>query len=147
MGFFKDLIFVNEDDKDKKKVEVVAQDSFKSKFPSSNGGGSPTSETSFPTQSVTTMAPITPENPACGPHLDKIMTLYEQGFDSLNQDGYDFYEFFKAVIEAGANNPAIYSMALTMAKAMDSKVSKESLLSQSQFYITEIRHLLLLYCR
>lgn len=75
---------------------------------------------------------------SCEPHMDNVMNLYEQGFDNLNQDGYDFYEYYKAVLEAGADNPAIYKMALTMAKAMDPGVSKESLIKQSEFYLTEI---------
>jgi hypothetical protein len=87
---------------------------------------------------VTTAAPITPDNPACAPHMDKIMGLYEQGFEGLNMAGYDFYEYFQAVVQTGVNNPAMYSMALTMAKSMDSTVTKETLLSQSQYYIDEI---------
>ena len=75
---------------------------------------------------------------SCEPHMDNVMNLYEQGFDNLNQDGYDFYEYYKAVLEAGADNPAIYKMALTMAKAMDPNVSKTSLIKQSEFYLTEI---------
>lgn len=66
------------------------------------------------------------------------MDLYEKGFDELNQVGYDFYEFYKAIIGAGVDNPAMYTMALNMAKAMDSNVSKENLLKQSEFYLTEI---------
>lgn len=75
---------------------------------------------------------------SCEPHIDSVMSLYDKGFDSLNKDGYDFYEYYKAVIEAGADNPAIYKMALTMAKAMDPGVSKESLIKQSEYYLTEI---------
>ena len=148
MGFLKDLIFVNEDgDKDKKKETNTSQKSFTSKFPSSAAAAPEssvqkdwTAETGTATGnykgSATTMAPITPDNPACGPHLDKIMEMYEKGFDSLDMEGYDFYEFFKMVVEAGATNPAVYGMAFTMAKTANA--TKETLLSQSEYYINEI---------
>jgi len=134
MGF-KDL-FINSDSDDNKKQKVeTTQNSFTSKFPSS-GPVNETKSTSVPQTSTT--VDITPDNPACVPHLDKIMTLYEEGFNSLNMDGYDFFEYFQAVVQTGLNNPSMYGMALTMAKAMDSKVTKESLISQSKFYIEEI---------
>ncbi len=64
--------------------------------------------------------------------------MYESGFNSLNQPGYDFYEFFKAIKAVGTNEPSIYKMALTMAKSVDTKVSKKTLLSEADFYIKEI---------
>jgi len=70
--------------------------------------------------------------------MDKIMSLYEDGFNGLNLAGYDFFEFFQAVVKTGANNPTMYNMALTMAQAMDSTVTKSSLVTQSQYYIDEI---------
>jgi hypothetical protein len=136
---FKDLFIINNGDKKKNEPKEDVQKSFKSKFPSS---GSATvevetkMETIIPTAPV--MAAITPENPACLPHMDKIMKLYEDGFNGLNLAGYDFFEFFQAVVKTGANNPAMYNMALTMAQAMDSTVTKSSLVTQSQFYIEEI---------
>ena len=135
---FKDLFIINNDNekkKDEPKEEV--QKSFKSKFPSS-GSAMAETETLTPTAPVTPVAAITPENPACIPHMDKIMKLYEDGFNSLNMTGYDFFEFFQAVVKTGQNNPAMYNMALTMAQAMDPSVSKASLVTQSQYYIEEI---------
>jgi hypothetical protein len=133
MGF-KDL-FINSDSDDNKKQKVeTTQKSFTSKFPSSG----PVNETKVTTPQASTNVEITPDNPACTPHLDKIMALYEEGFNGLNMDGYDFFEYFQAVVQTGLNNPSMYGMALTMAKAMDSKVTKESLISQSKFYIDEI---------
>ena len=70
--------------------------------------------------------------------LHSIVEMYESGFESLNQPGYDFYEFFKAINAVGSHDPAIYKMAFTMAKSVDSAVSKESLLKQSDFYMDEI---------
>jgi hypothetical protein len=133
----KSLFFIENDEE--KKTETVAPVATQSvTFP----GASQTVNTAFPTATtpvVNTPQPVASiENPSCQPHLDKIVQLYESGFDGLNQPGYDFYEFFKAVISGGVENPQVYAMALSMGKAMDGNVSKETLLSQSQFYIDEI---------
>ena len=70
--------------------------------------------------------------------LAKTIEMYEAGFDSLNQPGYDFYEFFKTVIAGGIENPAIYGMAFGMGSVMDKTITKDKLLVQSDYYITEI---------
>jgi hypothetical protein len=72
------------------------------------------------------------------PFLDKILEVYEKGFDKLNQPGYDFFEFYKAVLKAGVNNPQVYVMALDMAQSMDGTVTRDSLLKQSEYYISEL---------
>lgn len=77
-------------------------------------------------------------NLSCEPFIEPIVQLYEKGFDNLNQNGYDFYEYYKSILSAGENSPAIYKMALTMAKGMDSSVTKEKLSSQADFYLKEI---------
>ena len=70
--------------------------------------------------------------------LDTIVEMYESGFESLNKPGYDFYEFFKAIKAVGSNDAQVYKMAMTMAKGVDSSVSKDSLIEQANFYIQEI---------
>lgn len=138
MGF-KDL-FINNENSTEDKKEVVQEKTtttFASKFPSSGPTAEPTVAAPV-ARPVATSAAITPDNPACAPHMDKIMGLYENGFESLNMAGYDFYEYFQAVVQTGVNNPAMYAMALTMAQSMDKTVTKETLISQSQFYIDEI---------
>ena len=72
-------------------------------------------------------------------HLSKAVEIYQQGFESLNQSGYDFYEFYKAVMQAGVDNPQMYVMAFTMSSAMDKTISKNSLLQQADFYLSEIK--------
>jgi hypothetical protein len=133
----KDLFFINNDEE--KKPETVAPVATEPvRFPGVNQAVN----TTFPSATVsvtpTPQVVASVENPSCQPHLDKIVQLYESGFDGLNQSGYDFYEFYKAVVSGGVDNPQVYAMALSMGKAMDGNVSKESLLSQSQFYIDEI---------
>ena len=134
----RDLIFENkgEDKKPKKKKEKEEAMS----FPTDTGS---TFETKpnidvFSSPSDTAIPVHTPSNLSCEPHIDTVMSLYEQGFDSLNKDGYDFYEYYKAILGAGADNPEVYKMALNMAKAMDPNVSKQSLIKQSEYYLKEI---------
>jgi len=141
---FKDFFF-EKPEGEKTETEIVVKEEpqeskgkFPTSFPSSVSEPNKVGSMFPPTQPVATMVAITPENPACVPHMDTIMKLYEDGFDRLNMEGYDFYEFFKAVVKVGTSNPAMYGMALTMAQGMDSKVTKSSLISQSEYYISEI---------
>jgi len=147
MGW-KDLIFADTGEGQKeKKGEAVT--SFKGKFPTSSINETP--ETTKPVESTNyfgsnskpkytaPVAEITPNNLACQPHMEKIMGMYEKGFDDLNQDGYDFFEYYKAVVGGGIDNPMVYKMGFNMAKGQDGSVTKESLISQAQFYIDEIK--------
>lgn len=136
----KDLFIINHDE-EKKPETPTPSVSEPVKFPETTNTGFPSAT---PTVNVSQTVVNTPQpvasidNPSCQPHLDKIVQLYESGFDGLNQAGYDFYEFYKAVVSGGIDNPQVYAMALSMGKAMDGNVSKDTLLSQSQFYIDEI---------
>jgi hypothetical protein len=139
MGF-KDLFFINNGG-EKKPETVVPSTTEPVRFPEANQSVNTSFPTTFPTSAPVANTPqpvASVQNPSCQPHLDKIVQLYESGFDGLNQPGYDFYEFFKAVISGGIDNPQVYAMALSMGKAMDANVSKDTLITQSQFYIDEI---------
>lgn len=94
-------------------------------------------QSGFPTTSqVTSSSGVTAEQ--CEPHMGKIFDKYEQGFESLNVPGTDFFEFYKLVMQTDPNSKQAYDMALTMVKSMDSTLTKEKLIEQSQFYITEL---------
>lgn len=130
---WKDLFIINNETEEKK--EAASVDSNQAmKFPSATdsvtiaplGVGSPSA--GVPLES----------NPSCQPHMEKILQMYETGFEGLNMEGYDFFEFYKAILSAGADNPAVYPMAFTMAQTMDKKITKDSLASQSDFYVQEI---------
>ena len=99
-----------------------------------------TSSDSFPESSSTSKFPeyIPKTTTVSNETLSTIIEMYESGFDSLNKPGYDFYEFFKAIKAVGTNEPSIYKMALTMAKSVDSTVTKKKLLTEADFYIKEI---------
>lgn len=140
MSFKKLFINSEEDANDKPKQVETPQP--QTKFPSAEPTEQKSSSVfnfgfgSAPTPSpAPTFTPSTSVNPE---HFAKALEIYEKGFDSLNQAGYDFYEFFKAVTQVGADNPQIYSMAFVMGGAMDKSITKEKLLQQSEFYLSEI---------
>lgn len=122
------LIFVNSDTQaPKKEPEVVS-------FPQTSSAPTfPVESVSQPNTNAVNTAPV-----SCEPYMQKVMQMYEEGFDSLNQTGYDFYEYFKAVLKAGVSNPLVYQMALQMAQGMDATVTKETLIAQSDFYVKEL---------
>lgn len=109
-------------------------------------------ETENTSKQGTISAPITnsnkfPENPSKfqptdsatnNPFLNEIFGVYEKGFESLNQEGFDFYEMYKSVISVGATNPQSYQMAFTMGKTINPQLSKSFLLEKSKYYIDEI---------
>lgn len=141
----KDLFIVSDENaNDQPKQEVVKPTTSATKFPTSETTEEPSSifsafgfgKTETPAPSMPTQAttPTTVSNE----HLQKAIELYQNGFDSLNQPGYDFYEFYQAVMQAGPTNPQIYAMALTMASAMDKSITKDKLVQQSEFYLAEI---------
>jgi hypothetical protein len=138
MGF-KDLFIVSDEKTDEKpKVEPVQQSA--TKFPTSETEDTSSIFSAFGFGKGEQAAPTTPTTPTqvSNEHLEKALELYQKGFDSLNQPGYDFYEFYQAVVQAGATNPQIYAMAYTMATAMDKSISKDRLIQQSDFYLSEI---------
>jgi len=140
MGF-KDL-FINSDDNtnDKPKKTEAVKESAKTKFPTQETNtNAESSDSSFSFgfgKSTPSFTPIT--NQVSQEHLDKAVEVYRNGFDSLNQDGYDFYEYYQAIQSAGADNAQVYPMAFAMAKSMDKSLSKDKLIQQSEFYVSEI---------
>lgn len=101
------------------------------------------SSTSFPDQKKSgakfPQSPPKPVGAVSNDVLVSVLKKYEAGFESLNQPGYDFYEFFKAIKSVGSDDSQVYKMAMTMAQSVDAGVSKEKLLTQADFYITEIK--------
>lgn len=140
----KDLFIVSDESSENKPVQEPVKQST-TKFPSSEPKTeAPTTSAfgSFGFGGAPTPAPApsfpTPTTSVSNEALAKALDMYENGFDSLNQPGYDFYEFYKAVMAGGVDNPAIYGMAFGMGTAMDRTITKDKLLQQSDFYINEI---------
>jgi hypothetical protein len=138
----KDLFIVSDETAENKPIQEPVKQAAPSttKFPSSTPKAeeSTSSAFGFGFGSTPTPTPTYQNSNVSNEVLAKTLEMYEAGFDSLNQPGYDFYEFFKTVMAGGADNPAIYGMAFGMGSAMDKSITKDKLLIQSDFYITEI---------
>jgi len=128
----KDLFIVSDESSDNKPVKQST-----TKFPTSEPKTEAPSSSSFGSFGFGSTPTPTSTN-VSNEALSKALLIYENGFDSLNQPGYDFYEFYKAVMAGGVDNPAIYGMAFGMGTAMDKTITKEKLLQQSDFYLNEI---------
>ena len=116
-------LFINEEDsKSQKPSEIQSPASVvatpDNKFPAHTE--------SFPTNSLT------------NPFLNEIIEVYDKGFESLNEAGFDFFELYKSVIAVGVTNPQSYQMAFTMGKSIKPDLTKEFLLQKGSFYIAEI---------
>lgn len=143
MGF-KDFIFKkNENSAEEQKVEVVKEIPKQgTKFPkveqteiqSENafGGEFNFGKTSTPFKPSPNNGEVSQE------HINKAVERYQKGFESLNQLGFDFYEYYHTVLDAGIENSMAFTMAYKMAKTMDKTITKEALIAQAKFYETEI---------
>lgn len=129
----KNLFFIGDETDETKKVDVVKETT---KFPSTNNT-STKSDNAFGFGKGTPTIQISSTD-ISQEHLTKFLDMYQKGFDALNQDGFDFYEFFQSVCEGGLENPQVYTMAFKMGTVMDKTITKEKLLSQSEFYCNEI---------
>ena len=143
MSFFKNLIFAQDENSSEgsnQKAPAPTKQSSATKFPETaqtSDVATPVFNfpTSAPTQQPTTFASTAGVSQE---HLEKAIELYENGFNSLNQNGFDFFEFFQSVSHGGMTNPQVYAMAYAMGTAMDKTISKEKLMSQADFYVSEI---------
>jgi hypothetical protein len=108
----------------------------------------PTTTTKFPSTSdenddggaFSSVFSPNPKSPSKeNPFLEKTLEIYEKGFTKLNQPGYDFFEFYKAILKGGIDNIQLYEMALEIGKGMDSNVSRKSLVEQAEYYLNEIQ--------
>lgn len=116
-------LFLNEDKNDSEKKVVVIPSSL------------PSEEAFFPVDASDKMQTKTALN---NPYIDEILDVYEKGFNSLNIEGFDFFELYKSVVAVGVTNPQSYHMAFTMGKTIKSDLTKEQLVEKSKFYLDEI---------
>jgi len=130
MGW-KDLFIAGEENTNDKPTQEKPVENTQMKFPTNTNNTFPTYTS--PTQPVQFNSSQIPQE-----YLNKAIEVYKSGFDSLNQAGYDFYEFYQAITQGGVNNPQIYPMAFTMANAMDKSVTKDKLIQTAEFYLSEI---------
>ena len=124
----KSLLFTNAEEDNKSKENEL------SKFPLSQS-------TTFPITTTSQPQPVF-DNTVDNVILSKFVDVYNHCLDTTNQDGYDFYEFFKAIVGSGAiDNSQMYVMAMNMGLAMDKNCNKQKLLSQADYYLAEINKL------
>src|SRR5215218_5089475 len=94
---------------------------------------------SFPVNNISTVSPSAATAiPGNDPALNEVLQAYENGLDSINMPGYDFYEFYKTVISTGNPSEQTYQMAFQMAKTLDRTISHTKLLADAEFYISKI---------
>jgi hypothetical protein len=72
------------------------------------------------------------------PFLKEVFEIYDKGFESLNEPGFDFFELYKSVLVVGVTNPQSYQMAFTMGKSINSDLTKDFLIQKANFYLAEI---------
>jgi hypothetical protein len=72
------------------------------------------------------------------PAVAEVIKVYEDGLESINMPGYDFFEFYKAVGAAGNHGSQMYNMAFQMASALDKTITVQKLVSDAEFYISKI---------
>ncbi|MNL15082.1 hypothetical protein D3C87_1360530 [compost metagenome] len=94
----------------------------------------PATDNKFPNQATEAF----PTNSLTNPFLNEVFEVYDKGFESLNESGFDFFELYKSVVAVGVTNPQSYQMAFTMGKSIKSDLTKEFLLQKGSFYIAEI---------
>jgi hypothetical protein len=99
----------------------------------------PTTETKFPETSVNAGTNFNNSGTNTNnPFLNEILEVYNKGFESLNQAGFDFFEMYKSVMAVGPTNPQSYQMAFTMGKTINADLTKPILLEKASFYVSEI---------
>lgn len=72
------------------------------------------------------------------PVLTEVLQVYENGLDSINMPGYDFYEFYKAISSTGLAGEQTYNMAYQMARTLDKTITAQKLVHDAEFYISKI---------
>lgn len=113
-------LFINDEKNQPKNVEYKP-----TSFPQTTG---------FPETNLNTNS----TNNISNPFLEEILQVYQNGFDGLNVEGFDFFEMFKSVNAVGVTNPQSYQMAFTMGKTISPNLTKEYLLEKAKYYLTEI---------
>ena len=72
------------------------------------------------------------------PAVSEVLKVYENGLDSINMPGYDFYEFYQAIMSTGSATEQAYNMAFHMAKTLDKTITAHKLVQDAEFYISKV---------
>lgn len=117
--------------------------SWKDLFIKSDEDETPKKETapetfSFPVQSNIPSPQQAAPPPVADATVTEVLKIYENGLDSINMPGYDFYEFYQTVISTGSPTEQTYKMAFQMGRTLDKTITPGKLLSDAEFYISKI---------
>jgi hypothetical protein len=123
-------IFINEESNTTSKQEYSTPN-----IPAENKFPSAVNENKFPDSGTVSNNFGSSSN---NPFLNEILDVYNKGFESLNHEGFDFFEMYKSVMSVGPTNPQSYQMAFTMGKTIKADLSKDFLLEKAKYYISEI---------
>ncbi len=121
----------------KEETEVKKEEIPTNKFPSSTPEPTTPLFNAGPTAQTFTSAPSTPF--MLDEHLVKAKATYQTIFESANQNGYDFFEFYQSVV-SNVDNPQIYPMAFGLGYGMDKTITKEKLVQQADYYLSQVNH-------
>jgi len=69
--------------------------------------------------------------------VDDLLDRYQSELEKENLEGFDFYELFGMIVDAGAT-PNAYKMAFKMGKSLNEDLSITSLNDQAQHYIDKM---------
>lgn len=73
------------------------------------------------------------------PQLADIIRAYEKGFDDMNREGVDFYEFYKSIIiDDHIDNLTLYPMAFNMMRGLNPNFTKQSAIADAKYYLDNL---------
>jgi hypothetical protein len=135
-------MFINGEENKKSSSEPAVKEKSKVTFPNKTNSDTNTSSVfdHASTSSNTNLNSTTNSN-LDETILQKVKESYAQNFIKLNKPGYDFFEYFNAIRKTGTDKPGVFSMALDMASAMDSNITKDLLAAQAADYIKQINNI------
>jgi hypothetical protein len=70
--------------------------------------------------------------------LAEVLKAYENGLETLNRSGYDFYAFYQAITTADNVTGPAYQMAYHMARALDKTITPGKPIGDAAFYLGKV---------
>lgn len=122
-------LFINEEERNTVQKKVIEQNT------------NVFSDNKFPPNGIESI----PASEISNRFFNEVLDVYNKGFESLNLEGFDFFELYKSVVAVGITNPQSYQMAFTMGKTIQPNLDKEFLLEKANFYISEIEKVYVKY--
>lgn len=76
----------------------------------------------------------------CDAEVKSVLEEYEKMLADNNQEGYDFFEFYKTIMENDPHNIPLYQMVFNIAKSVDKNITSDRLRSSADFYLNLINN-------